>query len=87
LELLPAVLKKKIVKHMAHLTKNSIHYSENRTFERREFSLFYDGNDDMTAEPSPLNLPSLPSVPSADSNSATIAPCPPLCAEIGDGVA
>ncbi|MEG1578792.1 MAG: hypothetical protein RR336_08520, partial [Oscillospiraceae bacterium] len=50
---------------MEHLTKNGIRYSENRTFERREFSLYYDGNDDMTVEPSPQNLPSLPSALSA----------------------
>lgn len=64
LELRPAVLKKRIVKHMEHLNKNGIRYSENRTFERREFSLCYDGNDDMTVEPCPQNLPSLPSAPS-----------------------
>lgn len=87
LELRPAVLKKRIIKHMEHLIKNGICYSENRTFERREFSLCYDGNDDMTVEASPQNLPSLPSAPSADSNSATVAPCSPLCAEIDDGVA
>ena len=87
LELRPAVLKKKIVKHMAHLVKYGIHYSENRTFERREFSLCYDGNDDMTVEPSPQNLPSLPSAPSADSNLAAVATCSPLCAEIESGVA
>lgn len=83
----PAVLKKKIVKHMAYLNKHGIHYSENRTFERREFSLCYDGNDDMTAEPSPQNLPSLPSAPSENCNLPAVAPCSPLCAEIGAGVA
>ena len=72
---------------MAHLVKYGIHYSENRTFERREFSLCYDGNDDMTVEPSPQNLPSLPSAPSADSNLAAVATCSPLCAEIESGVA
>lgn len=87
LELRPAVLKKKIIKHMEHLNKNGIRYSENRTFDRREFSLCYDGNDDMTVNLSPLNLPSLPSASSAESNLASIAPCPPLCAEIDDGVA
>ncbi|MEG2616153.1 MAG: AAA family ATPase [Oscillospiraceae bacterium] len=87
LELRPAVLKKKIIKHMKHLIKNGIHHSENRTFERREFSLCYDSNDDMTAEPSPQNLPSLPSAPSEDTNLTTVAPCSPLCAEIRDGVA
>ena len=66
LNLQPSVLKKKIIKHMAHLEKHGIHYSENRTFERREFSLCYDGNDGMTAESCPLNLPSLPSAPSAE---------------------
>lgn len=82
----PAVLKKRIIKHMEHLNKNGIRYSENRTFDRREFSLCYDGNDDMTVANSPQNLPSLPSALSADSNSATGAPCLPPCAEIGDGV-
>jgi len=87
LELRPAVLKKRIIKHMDHLNKNGIHYSENRTFERREFSLCYDGNDDMTVNPSPQNLPSLPSAPSAESNSATVDPCLALCGEIDAGVA
>ncbi|MFR1800761.1 MAG: AAA family ATPase [Faecalispora jeddahensis] len=49
----PAVLKKKIIKHMAYLNQNNIHYSENRTFERREFTLRYDGNDGMTVENAP----------------------------------
>ena len=66
LECRPAVLKKQMIKHMEHLRKNGISYSENRTFERREFSLCYDGNDDMTIESRPQNLPSLPSAPSAD---------------------
>ena len=79
LELRPAVLKKKIIKHMEQLSKNGIHYSENRTFERREFSLCYDGNDDMTVSNSPIELPSLPSALSAESNLATVAPCSPLC--------
>lgn len=87
LELRPAVLKKKIIKHMDYLGKHGIYYSENRTFERREFSLCYDGNDDMTVESFPLNLPSLPSAPSAESNSATVAPCSPPCAEVDGGVA
>ncbi len=82
----PAILKKRIIKHMEHLGKNGIHYSENRTFERREFTLCYDGNDDMTAESSPQNLPSLPSAPSSDSNLATVTPCLPLCGEIDGGV-
>lgn len=86
LELRPAVLKKRMIKHMEHLNKNDITYSENRTFERREFSLRYDGNDDMTGEPSTQNLPSLLSALSEDCNLATVAPCSPLCAEIGDGV-
>lgn len=34
-----AVLKKKIIKYMKYLTENNSIYSENRTFERREFSL------------------------------------------------
>lgn len=66
LECRPAVLKKRMIKHMEHLRENGISYSENRTFERREFSLRYDGNDDMTTESRPQNLPSLPSAPSAD---------------------
>jgi hypothetical protein len=49
----PAVLKKKIIKHMAYLNQNNIHYAENRTFERREFTLRYDSNDGMTAETAP----------------------------------
>ena len=79
LELRPAVLKKRIIKHMEHLSKNGICYSENRTFERREFSLCYDGNDDMTAEASPRNLPSLPSALSGIDNLPTVAPFLPLC--------
>lgn len=54
LECSPAVLKKKIIKHIAYLNQNNIRYSENRTFERREFTLRYDGNDSMTAETSPI---------------------------------
>ena len=83
----PAILKKRIIKYMEHLGRNGIHYSENRTFERREFTLRYDGNDDMTAESSPQNLPSLPSAPSQDSNLTAAAPCSPLCGEIDGGVA
>lgn len=49
----PAVLKKKIIRHMEYLNKNNIRYTENRTFERREFTLRYDGNDGMTAENAP----------------------------------
>lgn len=49
----PAILKKRIIKHMEYLGKNGIHHSENRAFERREFTLRYDSNDDMTAELSP----------------------------------
>lgn len=69
----PPILKKKIIKHMDFLIENSISYSENRTFERREFTLVYDGkseNDGMTVENLPLNLPSLLS---AKSNLATVA--------------
>lgn len=73
----PAVMKKKIIKHMDYLSKKGIRYSENRTFERREFSLCYDGNDDMTVESCPLNLPSLPSALSAESNLAIAAPVRP----------
>lgn len=79
LECSPAVLKKKIIKHMAYLNENNIRYSENRTFERREFTLRYDGNDDVTVESSPKNLPSLPSALSHDCNLTTVAPCSPLC--------
>lgn len=49
----PAVLKKKIVRHMDYLQKNNISYSDKRTFERREFTLRHDGNDGMTAEKPP----------------------------------
>lgn len=87
LDFSPAILKKRIIKHMKHLDKKGIHYSENRTFERREFTLRYDGNDDMTAASSPQNLPSLLSALSQNSNLATVAPCSPLCGEIDDGVA
>ena len=83
----PAILKKRIIKHMEHLNKNGIHYSENRTFERREFTLCYDGNDDMTVESRPQSLPSLPSAPSQDSNLATVTPWLPLCGEINGGLA
>jgi hypothetical protein len=72
---------------MEHLGRNGIHYSENRTFERREFTLLYDGNDDMTVESSPINLPSLPSSPSQDSNFAAVTPYSPLCSKIDGGVA
>ena len=61
----PSQVKKKIIKHIAYLTEQDISYSENRTFERREFSLCYDGNDTMTCESSPENLPSYPSDVSA----------------------
>lgn len=71
----PAILKKKIIKHMDYLIKKGIGYSENRTFERREFSLCYDGNDDMTVESSPQNLPSLPSAPSEESNLTPTKEC------------
>lgn len=83
----PAILKKRIIKHMEPLNKNGIRYSENRTFERREFSLCYDGNDDMTVESRPQSLPSLPSAPSQGSNLATVTPCLPLCGEINGGLA
>lgn len=52
-EYLPAVLKKKIIRHMDYLQKNNISYSDKRTFERREFTLRHDGNDSMTAERPP----------------------------------
>lgn len=86
LECKPAVLKKRMIKHMGHLNQNGISYCENRTFDRREFSLCYDSNDDMTIESSPQNLPSLPSALSADSNSATVAPCLPPCGPLQDEV-
>ena len=83
----PAILKKRIIKHMEYLGRNRIHYSENRTFERREFTLCYDGNDDMTVASRPPNLPSLPSAPSQNSDLAAVAPYSPLCGEIGGGMA
>ena len=79
LECNPAVLKKKIIKHMDFLNQQNISYCENRTFERREFTLRYDGNDSMTAEVSTQNLPSLPSALSGMDNSPSVAPCSPLC--------
>jgi hypothetical protein len=85
----PPILKKKIIKHMDFLIENSISYSENRTFERREFTLVYDGkseNDGMMVESLPLNLPSLPSALSAESNSATVSPCSPTCEPLTDTV-
>lgn len=66
LECNPSSLKKKIIKHMNYLNKNGISYSENRTFERREFSLCYDINDVMTDDISPQELPSFPSVVSEE---------------------
>lgn len=85
----PPILKKKIIKHMDFLIENSISYSENRTFERREFTLVYDGkseNDGMTVENFPINLPSLPSALSAESNLATVAPCSSLCEPLTERV-
>jgi len=82
----PAILKKKIIKHMAYLNQNNIRYSENRTFERREFTLCYDGNDSMTAETNPQNLPSLPSALSGMDNSPSVAPCSPLCEPLDENV-
>ena len=76
---LPAVLKKKIIRHMDFLEKNEIAYSDKRSFERREFTLRYDGNDGMTAENAPTNLPSLPSQPSVEGESP---PCCPLSAPV-----
>lgn len=64
----PSALKKKIIKHMDYLSKNGIHYSENRSRERREFSLCYDGNDTMTGNFSPLKFPSYVSHTSSDEN-------------------
>ena len=78
-EYLPAVLKKKIIRHMDFLQKNKVSYSDKRSFERREFTLHYDGNDGMTAENAPTNLPSLPSQPSGSGTSPLVAPCPPQC--------
>lgn len=85
-ECLPAVLKKKIIKHINFLKSSSIFYSDNRSYERREFNLTYDSNDGMTVESCPQNLPSLPSEVSAD-YSATVAPCVSQCAEIDHEVA
>ena len=84
LECRPAVLKKKILKHMGHFRKNGILYSKNRTFERREFSLCYDGNDDMTVQFSPQNLPSLSSQPSGEEDLPAVAPCARLCKPLED---
>ena len=84
LECSPAVLKKKIIKHMAYLNQNNIRYSENRTFDRREFSLCYDSNDDMTVESRPQNLPSLPSALSGMDNPPSVTPCLPLCGLLQD---
>ena len=84
-EYLPAVLKKKIIKHMDYLQKNRISYSDQRSFERREFTLRYDGNDGMTAENAPTDLPSLPSQPSAEEILPCVAPCPPLCEPLRSG--
>lgn len=75
----PSALKKKIIKHMVYLTEQGVSYSENRTFERREFTLRYVSNDTMTCETSPQNFPSYPSDVSADGNLESIAPCLPLC--------
>jgi replicative DNA helicase len=82
-----SALKKKVIKHMSYLTENNILYSENRTFERREFTLAYNANDTMTDGNSPQNLPSTCQLPSAQSNLATVALCSPVCAENDDGVA
>ena len=79
LECNPAVLKKKIIKHMDFLNQQNISYCENRTFERREFTLRYDGNDSMTAEVSTQNLPSLPSALSGMDSPPSVTPCLPLC--------
>ena len=79
LDCTPAVLKKRMIKHMEHLNKKDICYSENRIFEPREFSLCYASNEDMTIETSPQNLPSLPSALSGMDNSPSVAPCSPLC--------
>lgn len=86
LECNPSALKKKIIKHMSYLTENNITYSENRTFERREFSLSCIRNDTMTDESSPQNLPSTCQLPSAESNLATVAPCSPTCEPLTDMV-
>lgn len=85
-EVSPSVLKKKIIQHMAELSRLGIAYTERRTFERREFTLIYDSNDGMTAEKPSQNLVSLPSVVSEpkpksvdfDPNTAVgIVPHPP----------
>jgi hypothetical protein len=83
----PAVLKKKIIRHMDFLLKNKIAYSDKRSFERREFTLCYDGNDGMTAGNAPTNLPSLPSQPSVSDTLPLVAPCPPLCGLLRDEAA
>lgn len=84
LECNPSALKKKIIKHMTYLTENNISYSENRTFERREFTLAYNANDTMTDENSPKNLPSTCQLPSAQSKLATVAPYSPTCEHLTD---
>lgn len=86
LDCTPAVLKKRMIKHMGHLNQNGINYCENRTFDRREFSLYYDSNDDMTVESSPQNLPSLPSALSGMDNLPSVALCLPLCGLLQDEV-
>lgn len=69
LECSPSAWKKKIIKHMDYLIKQGISYSENRTYERREFSLSYDGNDAMTGDSCPVKFPSYVSYVSAECNS------------------
>lgn len=86
LECKPAALKKRMIKHIGHLNQNGISYCENRTFDRREFSLCYDSNDNMTVESSPQNLPSLPSALSGMDNPPSVTPCLPLCGLLQDEV-
>lgn len=74
LECNPSALKKKTIKHMPYLKEQCISYSENTTFERREFTLSYDGNDMMTDEISPQNFPSTCQLLSAESNLSHVAP-------------
>ncbi len=81
----PAAFKKKMIKHMDFLNQQNISYFENRTFERREFTLSYDGNDSMTDQIGPYDLPSLPSQPSGKESSSSPARCLPPCGLFKDG--
>ncbi|MFI3327240.1 MAG: AAA family ATPase [Clostridia bacterium] len=67
----PSLLKKKIVKYIDDIRENGIEYQERRTFERREFSLIYDGVTPMTLKMDIVpyqNVVSVASVVSAPTN-------------------